>query len=117
MTAQGEGGPEITAPCGVNLWQGKPLEECSKESLIAAVGILHRTLNAVHTPPADTQRTAELEAVLMKCRDQFSTYEALHLSKGTPDADEKAATNYAFKDMCYEALARALSADDKGERG
>jgi hypothetical protein len=53
----------------------------------------------------------------MKCRDQFSTYEALQLSKGTPDADEKAATNYAFKDMCDEALARALSADDKGERG
>jgi hypothetical protein len=37
--------PETTIPDKITLWQGRPIEECSKDQLIAVVSILGRELS------------------------------------------------------------------------
>jgi hypothetical protein len=104
VTQDGER-PEITSSAGVILWQGKPLEKCSKASLIAAVGILHRTLNAVRILHTNTQRVAELVAALESI--------AMHPHVSRLDAAEN---QYEMEMIARKALAPTPTRSDERYR-
>lgn len=59
---------------------------------------------AVAAPSATEQRMLLMAKVLRMCASQFSMYALLHSAKGTPEGNEKAATNSQFAKVCKDVL-------------